>query len=79
MWGNFIKGTSEQTAKTSKTGFAKTGHTAVSKSHWVGFSITKADYDKFKSWKNFFSISLLGLFSPESPKITPRGVSTFNL
>ena len=34
-------GTSEQTSKISKTGFAKIGHTAISKPQWVGFSSKK--------------------------------------
>ena len=63
-------GTSEQTTKISKTGFAKIGHTTVSKPQWVGFSSKKTRCDKFESWKNFFSISLLGLFSPEPPEKT---------
>ena len=33
----FMPGTSEQTAKISKTGFTKVGHTAVSKPKWFGF------------------------------------------
>ena len=75
---------SEQTAKISKTGFSKIGHTAISKPQWVGFSSTKTDYDKFESWKKIFSISLFGLFSTEPPKYFSatrknsfyRGVST---
>ena len=59
---HIILSTSGQTAKILKTGFAKIGHTSVSKSQWVGFSSTKTDCDKFESWKNFFSTSLLGLF-----------------
>ena len=65
-WDKFIFGTSEQTAKISKTGFAKIGQTAISKPQWVGFSSTKTDYDKFESWGKKFSISLLDFFSPES-------------
>ena len=50
-------GISEQTAKISKTGFAKIGHTAVSKPQWVGFSSKKTGSDIFESWKkNFFHI-----------------------
>ena len=60
--GHIIPSTSEQTAKILKTGFAKIGHTSVSKSQWVGFSSTKTDCDKFESWKKFFSTSLFGLF-----------------
>ena len=60
-------GTSEQTAKISKTGFAIIGHTAVSKPHWVGLSSKKTGCDKFESWNNFFFMSLLGLFSLEPP------------
>ena len=62
-----MKGTSEQTAKISKTDFTKIGHTAVSKPQWVGLSSKKTGCDKFESWKNIFFISLLGLFSPEPP------------
>ena len=50
-----VVGTCEQTAKISKTGFAKIGHTAVSKPQWVGFSSKKTDCDKFESWKKNFS------------------------
>ena len=39
--GQFILSTSEQTAKISKTGFAKTGNTAVWKPQWFGFSSKK--------------------------------------
>ena len=60
-------GTSEQTAKISKTSFAKIGHTAVSKPQWVGFSNKKADCDKFESRQKKFSTSLLGLFPIEPP------------
>ena len=60
-------GTSEQTAKVSKTGFTKIGHTAVSKPQWIGFSNKKTGCDKFESLIYFFFISLLGLFSPEPP------------
>ena len=34
-----MPGTSEQTAKISKTGFTKVGHTAVSKPKWFGFQV----------------------------------------
>ena len=44
-----MKGTSEQTAKISKTDFTKIGHTAVSKPQWVGFSSKKTGCDKFES------------------------------
>ena len=54
-------GTSEQTAKISKTGFAKIGHTAVSKPQWVGFSSKEVGCVKFESLKKFFLIFLLGL------------------
>ena len=37
VWDKFILGTSEQTAKILKTGFAKIGHTTTSKPQWVGF------------------------------------------
>ena len=60
-------GTSEQTAKISKTGFAKIGHTVVSKPQWVGFSSKKTGSEKFESWEKFFFIFLLQLFSPEPP------------
>ena len=59
MWDKVILGNSVQTAKISKTGFAKIGHTAVSKPQWVGFSSTKTDCDKSESWEKKFSISLL--------------------
>ena len=62
-----VVGTCEQTAKISKTGFAKIGHTAVSKPQWVGFSRKKTDCDKFESWEKKFFISLIELFSPEPP------------
>ena len=58
-------GTSEQTVKISKTGFAKVGHTAVSKPQWVGFSSKKTGCDKFETWKKNVFISLLGPFSPD--------------
>ena len=61
-------GTSEQTAKISKTGFAKIGHTAVSKPHGLGFQVKKTGCDKFESWKKIFFMSLLWLFSPEPPQ-----------
>ena len=60
-------GTSEQAAKISKTGFAKIGHTAVSKPQWVGFSSKKTGCEKFESWEKNFFIFLLELFSPEPP------------
>ena len=44
-------GTNEQTAKISKTGFAKIGHTAASRPQWVGFSSKKTGSDIFESWK----------------------------
>ena len=65
--GQFMLGTSEQTAKISETGFAQFGHTTVSKPQWAGFSSKKTGCDKFESWENFTFISLLGLFSPERP------------
>ena len=51
-------GTNEQTAKISKTGFAKIGHIAVSKPQWVGFSSKKTGCDKFESLKKNFFIPL---------------------
>ena len=60
-------GTSKQIAKVSETGFAKIGHTAVSHPQSVGFSSKKTDCDKLESERNVFSITLLGLFSPEPP------------
>ena len=44
-------GTSEQTVKISKADFTKTGHTAISKSEWIGFSNKKAGCDKSEKWK----------------------------
>ena len=41
--------TSEQTAKISETGFAKIGHTAVSKPQFGGFLNKKTGCDKFES------------------------------
>ena len=52
-------GTSEQTAKVSKTGFAKIWYTAVSKPQWVGFSSKKTGCDKFESWKKTFFFHIL--------------------
>ena len=65
--GQIYLSTSEKTEKISEAGFAKTGHTAVSKPQWFGFSNTKTDYDKLESWENFFTIPLLGLISPKPP------------
>ena len=56
-------GTSEQAAKISKTGFAKIGHTAVSKPQWVGFSNKKTGCDKFESWKKKFHILAWAFFT----------------
>ena len=53
-------GTSEQTAKISKTGFAKIGHTAVSKPQWVGFSSEQIWKLGKKNW-----YPCLGFFWPE--------------
>ena len=50
VWDKFILGNSKKTAKTSKYGFRKIGHTAVSKPQWVGFSSAKTDCDKFESF-----------------------------
>ena len=52
-------GTSEQTAKVSKTGFTKIGHTAVSKPQWIEFSSKKTGCDKFESLNFFFSYHCL--------------------
>ena len=59
-------GTSEQTVKISKADFTKTGHTAISKFQWVGFSTKKAGCDKSEKWRKKI-ISFLGLFSSEPP------------
>ena len=56
-------GTSEQTAKVSKTGFTKIGHTAVSKPQWIGFSNKKTGCDKFESLIFFFFHILAWAFS----------------
>ena len=61
-------GTSEQAATISKTGFAKIGHTAVSKPQWVGFSNKKTGCDKFESWKKKNSYPCLGFFHQNHPK-----------
>ena len=62
-----MQGTSEQTAKISKTGFAKIGHTAVSKPQWFGFSSKKTGCDKFESWEKKFSHPCLGFFHQNHP------------
>ena len=49
MWDKLILGAREQTAKISKTGLAKIGAIAVSKTQWVKFSSTKTDCEKFES------------------------------
>ena len=46
----FALGTSKQTAKISKTGFAKIGHDAVSEPQWVAFSSKKLIVTKLKVW-----------------------------
>ena len=70
-------GTSEQTANISKTGFAKIGHTAVSKPQCVKFLTKKTGCDKFESLKNNFSQSLLGLFSPEPPRSNKTNTTVY--
>ena len=60
-------GTSEQTANISKTGFAKFGHTAVSKPQWVRLSSKKTGCDKLKVGKTFFSYPCLGFFHRNHP------------
>ena len=42
-------GTSEQTAKIAKTGFAEIGHATVSKPNGYGFQLKKTGFDKFES------------------------------
>ena len=57
-------GTSEQTAKISKTDFSKIGHTTVSKPQWVGFSSKKTGCDKFENRKiSFFHILAWAFFT----------------
>ena len=58
-------GNSEQTAKISKTGFAKLGTTQFPSPNRLGLQLKKTGCDKFESWKKIFFVSLLGLFSPE--------------
>ena len=66
-------GTSEQTAKISKTGFTKFGHTAVSKPQWVWFSSKKTGCDKFESWGKKFHILAWAIFTrtTHSPSFFP--------
>ena len=47
-------GTSEQTAKISKTGFTEIGRTAVSKPNGLGFQVKKTGFDKFESYRKFY-------------------------
>ena len=60
-------GVSEQTAKISKTGFAKIWHITVSKVQWVWFSSKKTGCDKFESWKKIFSRPCYGFFHQNHP------------
>ena len=62
-----MKGTSEQTAKISKTDFTKIGHTAVSKPQWVGLSSKKTGCDKSESWGEKISYPCLGFFHQNHP------------
>ena len=67
-------GTSEQTAKISKTGFAKIGHTVVSKPHWVGFSSKKWVVTNLKVEKKNFHILAWAFFHQNHPMDT-QGIS----
>ena len=63
--GQFILSTSEQTAKISKTGFAKLGTLQFGNPNGLGFQVKKTDCDKFQSLKN------LGFFTRTTHYIFP--------
>ena len=65
-------GTSEQILKISKTGFAKIGHTAVSKPQWVGFSSKKTGCDNKVGKKNFFFHILAWAFFTRTTPISKK-------
>ena len=61
-------GISEQNAKMYKTGFAKIGHTAVSKPQLVGFQVKKLVVSNLKvGEKILFSYPCLGFFHQNHP------------
>ena len=62
-------GTSEQTVKISKADFTKTGHTAISKSQWIGFSNKKAGCDKSEKWRKKKLYPFLGFFHQNHPLV----------
>lgn len=66
---------SKQTAKISKTVFAKNGYTAISKHQWIGVSSTKTDFDKFESWKNFLPNPGLDVFHQNHPFTIHKAVA----
>ena len=68
-YDTFILSISEQTAKISKTGFTKIGHTQFPSPNGLGFQVQKLIVTNLKVGKKIFPYPYLGIFHQNHPYV----------